>query len=156
MTKRNIDSDPAGGDARAVIAELQCAAHEGDAGAQYACYLYGNMSSRADQAAALRWLRRAARQGHIEAMFEYGRTWCYLNVWQLSAVRWVSRAAAAGHAQAQYTLGKWYEQGWGVPQSFEQAVYWYWRAALNGEAFARQKLNEVASQRTGRVAEDIG
>jgi len=148
MARQKLILDFVDGTAKVTPVLLRAAA-AGDAEARYACYLHGDWSSRAGRAAAIRRLRCAARQGHVEAMFEYGRTWCYLNAHPTSAAHWVSCAAEAGHTQAQYTLGKWYEQGWGVQQSFEQAVCWYWRAAISGEEFARQRLDELAMQRVG-------
>ncbi|MBR0097489.1 MAG: SEL1-like repeat protein, partial [Synergistaceae bacterium] len=45
-----------------------------------------------------------------------------------------------GHAEAQYNLGNMYINGRGVQQDYQQALYWYRKAAEQGDAGAQNNL----------------
>jgi TPR repeat protein len=45
-----------------------------------------------------------------------------------------------GHAKAQFYLGLYYEEGYGVPQDYIEAVKWYRKAAEQGDADAQCNL----------------
>ena len=45
-----------------------------------------------------------------------------------------------GFAESQYNLGIAYEKGYGVEQSYSEAVYWYTKAAEQGNANAQNNL----------------
>ena len=53
------------------------------------------------------------------------------------------RGALQGDRDAQFRAGFSYESGCGVPQSFEQAVYWYRKAAENGHPVAQNSLGTL-------------
>lgn len=57
-----------------------------------------------------------------------------------SAVSELQFLAKAGEASAQYDLGLMYDKDQGVPQSDEQAMEWYRRAAEQGEPRAQYNL----------------
>ena len=48
--------------------------------------------------------------------------------------------AKQGDAEAQYALGTCYETGYGVTQSYADAVVWYQKAAEQGNAKAQSNL----------------
>ena len=48
--------------------------------------------------------------------------------------------AANGDAEAQYNLGVCYANGWGVPKDPKQAMYWYTKAAEQGNEDAQNAL----------------
>ena len=50
--------------------------------------------------------------------------------------------ASQGDAYAQERLGKLYEDGEGVPQDYERAVYWFLKAANQGYAEAQNSLGK--------------
>ena len=52
-------------------------------------------------------------------------------------------AAEKGDAPAQNALGRCYAKGRGVPQSWEEAVYWYRKAAAQGSAKAQEALKRL-------------
>lgn len=52
----------------------------------------------------------------------------------------LKKQAASGSADAQFTLGKYYEDGYGVPQDFPQAAALYRKAAEQGYALAQHSL----------------
>ena len=53
------------------------------------------------------------------------------------------RAAALGNRKGQFNLGRDYEDGTGVPKDYKQAVYWYFKAAENGDPMAMERLYEA-------------
>lgn len=48
----------------------------------------------------------------------------------LKAFEWFMVAAKQNHTEAEYYVGLYYQNAKGVPQSIEQAIHWYERAAL--------------------------
>ncbi len=56
------------------------------------------------------------------------------------------KAAQQGNANAQCSLGNMYENGQGVPQSYEEAIKWYQLAANQGHADALRKISEVKKE----------
>ena len=48
--------------------------------------------------------------------------------------------AEAGDAQAQFNLGLMYDQGFGVPKDYTEAIKWYRKAAAQGLALAQANL----------------
>lgn len=53
------------------------------------------------------------------------------------------RANEEEDIQAQFSLGARYEDGLGVPQDFEKAVYWYEKAAEQGHDLAQHSLGSI-------------
>lgn len=52
----------------------------------------------------------------------------------------IKKAAAQGDARAQTNIGAMYENGRGVPQDEEQAIYWYRKAVEQGDGRAQRYL----------------
>jgi uncharacterized protein len=61
----------------------------------------------------------------------------------LRAVSVLSPLAARGNARAQGLLGFMYENGFGVPQSYDAAADLYQRAAVQGDPFAQSRLGLI-------------
>ena len=61
----------------------------------------------------------------------------------LRAVSVLSPLAARGNARAQGRLGFMYENGFGVPQSYDAAADLYERAAVQGDPFAQSRLGLI-------------
>ena len=98
---------------------------------------------------AAHWLHRAAEQGHIQAAADLGDlhnkqklTRDYDQLEEAlrryrtefpddpaQAARWYRQAAEKGHVMAQNELGFMYASGRGVERSYEQAMFWYGKAA---------------------------
>ena len=51
--------------------------------------------------------------------------------------------AANGDAEAQFNLGVFYENGYGVTKDYTEAVKWWRKAAEQGDAEAKIKLNDL-------------
>ena len=98
-----------------------------------------------DYVEAVKWFRKAAKQGHLEAQDNLGL--CYrdgLGVAKdyVEAVKWFRKAAEQGNASAQYNLGACYENGYGVTQDDAEAERWYRKAAKQGHREAQEVLGE--------------
>ena len=56
----------------------------------------------------------------------------------------LSESAAMGHARAQFNLGVMLETGDGIAQNREQSLYWYQKAAEQGDAAAKEKVQQLS------------
>ncbi|KAG0276432.1 hypothetical protein BGZ95_007539 [Linnemannia exigua] len=92
---------------------------------------------------AMKWLLRAAAQGHAGAECEIGRmfeTGRGVEEDHFTAAAWYRKAAHQGHAAAQKNLAVMYTQGWGVEENLAEAAYWYRKAADQGHSSAQFNL----------------
>lgn len=111
-----------------------------------------------DAAEAVRWYRRAAKQGLADAQYALGI--CYVNGEGVpkddgEAAYWYRQAAEQDHAGAQFMLGVLYEEGDGVPQDAAEAVRWYRRAAEQGDADAQYNLGVSYANGEGVPQDDV-
>lgn len=128
--------------------QLLGAAEGGDAEAQYELSrVY--VQERDDVEQSLRWLNRAASQGHAGAMAQLGVF--YAGTDDVQALRWLRPAAEQGSDVAQYNLGVMYERGYGVPQDDVEAARLFRLAAEQGFAHAQYNLGFMYD--TGRGVE---
>ncbi len=67
----------------------------------------------------------------------------------LNAVR---KAAEQGDAKAQFELGKLFKNGQGVPMDQNEAIKWYRKAAAQGLTPAKEALDALNRQSTGKSA----
>jgi len=109
-----------------------------------------------DGVSARAWFRRAAAQGHGEAMNMAGR--CQENGWGgdvdlAAAAEWYGRAAAAGSAWGEYNLANLRFDGRGVAEDRVAACEGYRRAAAQGHARAMNLLGRCREEGWG-VARD--
>jgi TPR repeat protein len=84
-----------------------------------------------DRRRALKWYRKAAMQGHEDAM--YNVAFFYENGIGVKrntkkAAGWYRAAAATGLCDAQYSLGRLYEQGLNGRSNLRAALAWYSKA----------------------------
>lgn len=140
-----------------MIAELEpleaerVRAETGDPEAQYA---YGMMLAQggtgdpSDLAESVKWLEKAAQQGHSRAQYELGLAY-KLGRGTLqdyaAAGRWLATAARAGHVGAQYHMGRLHRIGEGVELDLVRAYAWFNRAAAQGHGAARGARDEIAA-----------
>jgi hypothetical protein len=115
---------------------------------------YHGQGAPEDEKIGVYWLKQAAGQGHVEAMFELGNA--YLLGHQAAklvpdpdreAALWYFQAASAGHAEAQYHLGLLFLAGKGVVDSRKEAMGWFRKAAAQGHAEAKRALGHVETAR---------
>ncbi len=80
---------------------------------------------------AVVYLEKAANQQYGLAAFTLG---LYYHEKEpkspLKAFEWFMVAAKQHHTEAEYYVGLYYQNGKGIPQNIEQAIYWYEKAAL--------------------------
>ena len=124
----------------------------------------------------MRWLERAAEEGHVEAMGELARVLAggegggnargnntpsgrppkseaTLDRDRARAVEWYRRAAALGHAESAAALGSACFSGVGevVRADLDEAERWFVRAAELGMEEARAAAADVATERDARA-----
>ncbi|WP_018230268.1 tetratricopeptide repeat protein [Methyloversatilis universalis] len=140
-----------------LIAELEpmeaerARAHTGDPEAQYSFGMMlsqGGTGKAEDLAESIRWLERAAEQGHVRAQYELGLAY-KLGRGTLqdyaAAGKWFTSAARNGHVGAQYHMGRLHRIGEGVPADLVRAYAWFNRAAAQGHGAARGARDEIAA-----------
>jgi hypothetical protein len=95
---------------------------------------------------AVRWFRKSAEQGFVEAQYNLG-TMCLegqgLVQSDNEAAMWFRKSAEQGLANAQYNLGKMYFEGRGLVQSDSEAVKWLRKASEQGFAEASYTLGLI-------------
>ncbi len=107
---------------------------------------------------ALKWFRKASKQGHElafklyhkaategDVLVQYNLANMYyqgLGVSQnyVESFKLFRRAAVEGDAKSQFSLGIMYELGHGVPQDYVEAIKWYRKSAEQGYAGAQNNL----------------
>lgn len=105
-----------------------------------------------DPVQALKWFRRAAESGDLDAINMVGR--CLENGWghtedAAAAAAHFKRAADAGHAWAQYNLGHLYLDGRGVARDPAFAFAYYLKAALQQHERAMNLLGRLSEEGWG-------
>jgi TPR repeat protein len=137
------------------------AAAKGYADAEWAVgVLYSNgQGMPKDIREAVRWERLAADQGHAMARTFMGLAYLDgiggLPQSNGEAVRYLKLAADQGDADGQYNLGTLYEEGRGVEQDERMAIYWYQKAAAQGQADAKAAVDKLErlAQRDAKPAQ---
>jgi TPR repeat protein len=129
----------------AAVRLLEPLAQAGHAVAQLCLGLlhYHGHGVRENDAQALKWFERAARQGLADAQFQVGNMYAYgladpgngADPSRIAA-QWYFEAARQGHADAQYSLGILFFTGTGVQQNTDEAARWIAKAAAQGHADA--------------------
>ncbi|MBC8293597.1 MAG: sel1 repeat family protein [Proteobacteria bacterium] len=102
-----------------------------------------------DYAEAVMWYRRAADQGHAEAMFVLGSMYSYSEGMgdvprdKVEAAKWYRSAAELGDHRSANNLGWMYSRGEGVPQDDVQAAEWLSRS----NELEKKSILELADHR---------
>jgi TPR repeat protein len=125
------------GDYAAALREWRPLAGQGDAAAQYklgALYDDGQGVPQ-DHAEAMRWYRKAAKQGYAIVAYTIGD--------YQGAARLYRELAEQGDVEAQDRLGSMYNRGMGVPEDYAEAAKWYRKAAEQGYASAQYNLGNM-------------
>ncbi|KAF9962068.1 hypothetical protein BGZ72_010674 [Mortierella alpina] len=102
------------------------------------------------------WLQQSAQEGHPEAMHVYARTLnsppagSEMTKDTALAMDWLERAATAGWAESLLSLGNAHQYGmYGKVVDFEQAFYYYEKAAEKGNGKAMATIGNMYSQGQG-------
>ena len=101
-----------------------------------------------DYRSGLKWVRRAANQGHLGAQYFLAAelaTGERVKRNSPEAVKWYRTAAKSGHHEAQYNLALMLWNGEGVRKGTKAAHHWLEAAAKGGELLALRALAEAYS-----------
>ena len=112
-----------------------------------------------DDAKAMRWYTKAAKQGHATAQAILGiRYYEGRGVPQdyAEAVRWYRMAAEQGNALAQFELGFKYSIGRGVPKNNVEAAKWFRAAAERDYLTIEEIEREAAAYEAAKKAAEQG
>ena len=127
-------------------------AEKGVAEAQYALgskYLQSNTPE--DNKEGIKWYRRAAEQGHIQAQLNLG------NIYEIGyealqdykeAIKWYRKAAEQVDTKGQLRMGIMYEYGKGVTKNCIEAHKWYNIAGANGMVDGMEFRDRVGKKMT--------
>ncbi|NLL35847.1 MAG: sel1 repeat family protein [Clostridiales bacterium] len=152
-------------------------AEAGDAEAQYqlgSSYYHNKIGETPNIDEAKRWLYQAAKQGHMKAQYMLGvmysnfvgvkpdlRKACeyfYKSARQgfQNAKDMLEIYAEQGVAESQCYLGLLYAEGVGVNHDISRAVYLLYKAASQGLKKARDKLRDLAAQKSAEAQYHLG
>jgi len=106
-----------------------------------------------DREEGIKWLRKAAEQGHIEAQYQLGKAYAVnFNLHEdgtmepidhAEGFKWLHRAAEQGHVEAMFLIGMCHQHSWGVPEEMEVAIKWLRKAAERGHVGAANTLRRM-------------
>ncbi|MDO9629802.1 MAG: tetratricopeptide repeat protein [Acholeplasmataceae bacterium] len=87
------------------------------------------------------YLEKAANQQYALAAYSLAMYYHEKEAkYPLKAFEWFMVAAKQGHTESEYYVGLYYQNGKGVPQNIEQAVYWLEKAAVKKDKNALYHL----------------
>lgn len=123
---------------------LISAAEEGDSEAQFQlgcdCYWKEFFSkpkgNDADYAEAMKWYKKAGKQGHADAQERLGDMYYRgegVAKNYAEAMKWYRKTAEQGNLRAQKKLAEIFFKGDGVPKNYTEALKWYQKAAEQGD-----------------------
>lgn len=94
----------------------------------------------ADYVKAIEYLKEAADNGKVlDACFYLGSIYMVLKS-STESIHYLKYAANKGHMYSQTKLGSFYEIGRFVNKNIKKAIYWYERAARQGDMTAKSRL----------------
>ncbi len=102
------------------------------------------MGIPADKQMAFTWLERSRESSDPNMLCEIGKQFYQglgIDRNLATAILYFEQAAALDQPEAQYYLARMYDEGEGFVQDHERALYWYRRAAENGNRIAAQILS---------------
>lgn len=71
------------------------------------------------------------------------------------AVEWDTKAAERGHAMAQCNLGVCYDDGKGVEKSYEKALRYFIKSALQGNGSSYYEIRSIAKDNEDLILKEI-
>jgi TPR repeat protein len=95
---------------------------------------------------AIKYLKKAALQGHIKAQNNLGTMYYEgQGVTQnfTEAANWYRKSAEQNNVDAQFNLAAMYKKGEGVEKDITQAIYWLRKAVEQGDEYAKDALEEL-------------
>jgi TPR repeat protein len=135
-------------------------AENGDADSQYflgGCYMFGYLNIQKNDKESIKWLLKAAGQGHLQSQLNLGLIYSggVGSSKNLSeAVKWYRKAAEQGSASAQTSLGMCYFNGDGLNKDVKEAIKWLGCASEQNDSGAQCMLGIIYESNQG-VPQDI-
>lgn len=120
---------------KAEFDEVEDAAEEGDVEALYTLgmmYVHGDKDAEWDHVQAADWLRKAAEKGHVAAQRELGK------MYAKDGLDYSATSVYAEHIAEENIED--------LEQDYKEAVYWYRKAAAQGDAQATMSLIYIYQQ----------
>lgn len=135
------------------VSLIEQSASRGYAPAQY--YMGLHCMEADKNSDALKYLRKAANQGHAGALYQMGNA--YLNGTGVSkdtemAIEYFRRGAEAGDPDSQSQLAVCYRDGIGVPVDINQTRRWLQKATNSGDTWAKANLGVMLIKGEGGPA----
>jgi TPR repeat protein len=121
----------------ATFTALKAKAEAGDRKAQVDvanAYHLGEKGMIKNEALALRWYERAAKQGCVSAQRELGVLYHFSKDYK-QMLYWLEKSATAKDKFSQVKLGILYQSGQGVSKDKDKALYWYQQASNQGHYY---------------------
>jgi FkbH-like protein len=101
---------------------------------------------------AVRWYRRAAEQGHLEAQFQLSLI--FLHGQPGAGEDWYRAAVACDRQAAEWNRDIWFSAGMSVPSDYVEALRWSRLAAEQGRAEAQANLGSLYLRGLGCAQDD--
>ena len=142
------------------VEELTRTAERGDAESQFDLgfmYSSGFGDFEEDDAAAIKWYRRAAEQGLAQAQSRLGTACAYGHSLEqdfTQAATWCRLGAQQGDAGGQLCLAMLHAGGCGVEQDDTESARWFRQAARQGDGVAQARLGDMYASGEGGVEQD--
>ncbi|MEN8195356.1 MAG: Sel1-like repeat-containing protein kinase family protein [Pseudomonadota bacterium] len=111
----------------------------------------------ADYAAAFKWYRKAAEQGHARAQFALGYMFDQgkgVERDPAAAIKWFRKAAEQGHIDSQYNIAFMYANGTGVKKDYGEGMKWFRRAAAQCDVASQANIGFMYEKGWG-VPQDV-
>jgi len=143
---------------------LQPLSDAGNADAQYALgSMYGmGKGVERDRAMSMELIKKSADQNNLDAVERYVAAYAFMpgaDDAEVDAVierglKLYRAESEKGNTKAMVKLGGMYEMGFGVPESYDEAIAWYKKAAELGDVSAQIKLGQLFMAGVGGNKED--
>ncbi|KAK3255977.1 hypothetical protein CYMTET_34866 [Cymbomonas tetramitiformis] len=142
--------------------DLMQAALDGDLEATYqlGCrFLTGSHGVSVNAAQAIKWLQKAADEGHSDAQTNLGS--CYMHGRGVppsadKAVKMYRKASAKKNINGMYNLGVCYRNGLGVKEDCDVAIQWFYKSAVAGHSAAQNNLGVLYEKGSGlTIVQDL-
>jgi localization factor PodJL len=104
------------------------------------------MGTAMDTEKARTWYRRAAEQGHVNAMHNFAVLSIGSRGDYATGAKWFAQAAERGLTDSQFNLAVLYQGGLGVAKDLKQAYQWLALAARGGDREAASRVDFIKSQ----------
>jgi TPR repeat protein len=111
-----------------------------------------------EQAKALHYFEKAAKQGYVYAMARLG--WIYekgkgVSQDEIKSLEWYLKAAEKGYAPAMTAIGWMFDKGkGGIAKDEVKAVEWYRKSAEKGDALGMARFGYMCAQGKGGLTKD--